>query len=220
MKFSSLSGYGGGGILQLVGRCGACAIHTVGGHVCPVSGGIILGVLVLAKRRIRGIILQRITWIMSSHRHSAESWDKGKERRRKIEMFHFSGKVQTDFWWQILQVFPRISLIFYSLHAVFYIFKTIKALCCCFLLTQWRWALLWVSSLNLSLHPSLRALINLRILHECAHTHVHKHTHTHTHTFGVQSEKCVCKHAYSHILYTHRLDFNQSLSFRLLSLFL
>lgn len=50
VKFSGLSGHGGGGILQLVGCRGARAIHAVGGHVSPVSGGrIILGILVLAK---------------------------------------------------------------------------------------------------------------------------------------------------------------------------
>lgn len=53
VKLGSLSGHGRGGILQLVGRRGACAVHAVGGHVSPVSGGgIILGILVLAKRRI------------------------------------------------------------------------------------------------------------------------------------------------------------------------
>lgn len=69
VKFSSLSGHSGGGILQLVGCRGACAIHAVGSHVSPVSGGrIILGILVLAKCCVWGVLLQRITWIMSTQR--------------------------------------------------------------------------------------------------------------------------------------------------------
>lgn len=56
-------------------------------------------------------------------------------------------------------MFPLFSLIFYSLNSVFYISETIKTLCCSFLLTQWRWRLLWVSSLNLSLLPSLQVPI-------------------------------------------------------------
>lgn len=80
VKFSSLSGHGGAGVLQLVGCCGACAIHAVGGHVCPVGGGwIILGVLVLAKRRIWGIVLQRVTSV----------WAGTKNKRGKLRCFTF-----------------------------------------------------------------------------------------------------------------------------------
>lgn len=60
VKLGGLSRHGRGRVLQLVGRGGARAVHAVGGHVSPVGGGgIILGILVLAKRRVRGIILQR-----------------------------------------------------------------------------------------------------------------------------------------------------------------
>lgn len=67
VKLSRLSGHGRGRILQLVGCRGAGAVHAVGGHVSPVSGGgIILGVLVLAKRRVRWVLLQSTTRIVSS----------------------------------------------------------------------------------------------------------------------------------------------------------
>lgn len=135
VKFSGLSGYGGGGILQLVGCCGTGAIHVVGGHVRPVrGGGIILSVLVLAKRRIWGIILRKITRIMITRRHTKQT-----KRNRETEMF--SWKDQSDFWGQILQVFPLMSLIFCPCLSVFYISETIKTSCCCFLQTQWRWTL-------------------------------------------------------------------------------
>lgn len=56
-----------------------------------------------------------------------ESGDNRIQQNWKIEMFHFSGKVLADFWRQILQVFPLMSLIFDSLRSVFYMSKTVKA---------------------------------------------------------------------------------------------
>lgn len=59
MKFSSLPRHSWGGILQLVGCCRTSAVHAVGGHISPVSGGrVILRILVLAKCCVWGIILQ------------------------------------------------------------------------------------------------------------------------------------------------------------------
>lgn len=94
VKFSSLSGHGGGRILQLVGCCGACAIHAVGGHVSPVSGcRIILGILVLAKRCIWGIILHRITqtvikpWDTKSRDKTAwKNWEVSLEKFKVTDL--------------------------------------------------------------------------------------------------------------------------------------
>lgn len=159
VKFSSLSSHSGGGILQLVGCCGACAIHIVGGHIGPVrGGGIILSILVLAKCRIWGIILQK----NKNYEHTMTYHTKKKQYSETEMLKGPDWLLRTDFTSVPSHVSNLLSLPF----CLFYISETTKAVCCCFLLTQLRWTLLWVSSLNLSLHLSSEVLKKRSTQHE------------------------------------------------------
>lgn len=104
VKLSSLPRHSRGGILQLVGCCGTSAVHAVGGHISPVSGGrVILRILVLAKRCVWGIILQK-THMSCEHTRLQEK----KTEKKMLHKNHTSSHL-SDPLFLLICIFFRLS---------------------------------------------------------------------------------------------------------------